>query len=162
MRARPLEERFWKKVQKTDGCWLWTGSCHTSKLPYGVIGVKRTCKLAHRVSYELAYGSIPDGMNVLHRCDNPKCVRPDHLFLGTQSENARDMTTKGRRRGGIDTSDQLGERNKHSKLTGEQVRAIRQRYAQGDVYLAQLASEYNICVPHVSDIVNRKKWGHIA
>lgn len=159
---KPLEERFWKKVQKTNDCWLWTATKITSGLPYGMIGVNGTNKLAHRISYELTYGPIPEGMNVLHRCDNPSCVRPDHLFLGTQSDNARDMVAKGRKRGGIDTSNQSGEKNHCAKITAKIVKDIRTRYAQGNIFLAQLASEYGISVSHISDSVNRKKWRHIA
>lgn len=161
---KPLEERFWEKVQKTNTCWLWTASQHVSKLPYGEFwdDKSKKLKLAHRVSYELAYGPIPDGMKVLHECDNARCVRPDHLFLGTQAENVRDMVAKGRRRGGVDTSNQSGEKNKQAKLTAEQVRAMRQRYAANDVYMEQLASEYGISIGHVSVIINRKAWRHVA
>ncbi len=161
-RYRPLEERFWEKVQKTDTCWLWTACRHTSKLPYGVIGVGREIKLAHRVSYELAYGSIPQGMNVLHRCDNASCVRPDHLFLGTQADNAQDMATKGRVRGGMHDVDQHGEKNKQAKLTDDKVRTIRERYAAGGISMEKLASEYGISIGHVSVIISRKAWRHVA
>lgn len=161
-RYRPLEQRFWSKVEKTPSCWLWTATKLTSGFPYGMIGTDGTNKLAHRVSYELAYGGIPEGMNVLHHCDNPSCVRPDHLFLGTQKENAHDMARKGRRRGGFDTINQDGERNRQAKVTTDMVRAIRRRYAQGDVYQAQLALEYGVSVTTVSQIISRKRWRHIA
>lgn len=95
---KPLPERFWKKVNKSDGCWEWTASVHHNG--YGRIGqgdAKST--LAHRCSYEMHYGSIPDGLYVCHRCDNRRCVRPDHLFLATQSENMLDAGRKGRLKG---------------------------------------------------------------
>jgi hypothetical protein len=89
-----FEDRFWSRVDKTDGCWLWTG--WTSRFGYGRIKRDNRECLTHRVSWELTNGPIPDGMCVLHRCDVPACVRPDHLFLGTKTDNAADRTAKGR------------------------------------------------------------------
>jgi HNH endonuclease len=97
-RRRSLADRFWEKVKKTDGCWEWTAR----RLPkgYGTISCvdHRTSLCAHRVSWELHNGPIPDGMWVLHHCDNPQCANPDHLFLGTHTQNMRDMLAKGRGR----------------------------------------------------------------
>src|SRR5687767_4720826 len=92
--SRPLSERFWEKVRKTDGCWLWTASRNAKG--YGQIMYQRRPIHAHRVSWQLANGPIPDGLCVLHRCDNPQCVNPGHLFLGTIVDNNRDMFAKGR------------------------------------------------------------------
>lgn len=96
--ARPLSERFWRYVVKTDGCWIWIGA--TASFGYGRIqregGKQGKADRAHRVSWLLHYGEIPLGMWVLHQCDEPSCVRPDHLFLGTHTDNMLDMAAKGR------------------------------------------------------------------
>src|SRR6267378_450691 len=100
-RNRPEAERFWEKVKETASCWLWTGANKPGRWPYGMLaGPGKTAKLAHRVSWELHHGAIPTGLNVLHKCDNPSCVRPDHLFLGTLADNTADMIAKGRGKGG--------------------------------------------------------------
>lgn len=95
-----MEERFWRRVQKTDSCWTWVGSLDGHG--YGQIrasgprDVTLMILRAHRYSYELHVGPIPEGLNVCHHCDNPRCVRPDHLFVGTARDNAIDMVRKGR------------------------------------------------------------------
>ena len=90
--------RFWSYVTKTDDCWPWTGSIHNTG--YGRMKAKHKQVFVHRVSWEMSNGPIPNGMFVLHRCDNPPCVRPDHLFLGTKGDNNRDRVAKGRSAGG--------------------------------------------------------------
>ena len=96
--ARPLAERFWSRVEKADGeaCWLWKGA---RRGEYGALQTEGRMEGAHRVSYEINVGPIPEGMEVCHHCDNPPCVRPDHLFLGTTTDNRRDACRKGRARG---------------------------------------------------------------
>jgi len=91
----PIEQKFWKYVNKTDYCWLWTGATTEGR---GIIGIwdKHTTKMAYRVSWEIHNGAIPKGLNVCHHCDNPICVRPDHLFLGTQLDNIHNSISKGR------------------------------------------------------------------
>lgn len=92
-----LEIRFWRKVTKTSGCWEWSASRNAHG--YGQIAAPRPLKrplLAHRVSWEIHNGPIPIGLLVLHRCDNPHCVRPDHLFVGDQKLNMQDMVSKKR------------------------------------------------------------------
>lgn len=98
--AKPLADRFWKKVDKSGDCWLWTAS--TDRKGYGKIGsgADRRTLIASRVAYELQIGPIPEGLNVLHTCDTPPCVRGSHLFLGTQLDNIHDAIHKGRFRTG--------------------------------------------------------------
>lgn len=104
MRPIDLATRFWSKVLKTDGCWLWMGARHPQG--YGNIGLPKDengrypIGKAHRVSWELHNGPIPAGLLVMHRCDNPPCVNPDHLFVGTVGDNVRDSASKGRLRPG--------------------------------------------------------------
>lgn len=98
-RCKSPEEMLWRRVEKTDGCWLWTGGVNWKG--YGRLGGgkpgSKWRESAHRLSYRLTYGSIPEGMHVCHRCDVPRCVRPDHLFLGTNTDNVRDAIRKGRK-----------------------------------------------------------------
>lgn len=93
-RTKPIKERFWSKVQKTESCWLWIGT--KNRYGYGTILHQGSRRLAHRLAYELSGNVIPQGMNLLHTCDNPPCINPEHLRVGTQLDNVRDMYEKGR------------------------------------------------------------------
>lgn len=116
----PAEARFWRHVDKTSDCWIWTASVSTDG--YGRFAVTPTVvPLAHRYAWTLANGPIPTGMVVMHSCDNPPCVRLDHLRLGTQADNLADMCAKGRQRSGS----LPGEANPGAHLTAIQVAAIR-------------------------------------
>lgn len=92
---RTLLDRFHSRINKTDGCWLWTGT--TSTRGYGVIFLKRKKIFAHRLSYVVFKGALKNGNCVLHKCDNPPCVNPEHLFSGTHQDNMLDYTIKGKR-----------------------------------------------------------------
>lgn len=132
-------KRFWSKVKKGPGCWEWQAPTFLSS-PYGQIklpGMGRSIG-PHRASWLLHFGEIPEGLAVLHRCDNPKCVRIDHLSLGTQLENIADMHRKGRGRAAT------GDEHGHSKLTADTVRQLRERYAHGGVTVRQLAAEHGV------------------
>lgn len=96
---KPLADRFWAKVEKTEGCWKW----HGSKSPGGYGQIREGARLsrlwrANRLSWVFHFGAIPEGLDVCHRCDNPECTRPDHLFLGSHSDNMRDCYAKKRHR----------------------------------------------------------------
>ena len=119
---KSLDSRFWSKVQKTDGCWLWTATKNSKG--YGYLGHKG----AHRVSWELAYGKIPPGLEVCHSCDTRACVRPDHLFLGSHADNMRDCADKGRqpgrRRMSVETLDAVWAARGQGRSTREVARAF--------------------------------------
>ena len=158
----PIEERLWSKVDKTGECWLWTGGANNKG--YGVIskgGHVSRKMLTHRLSYELAYGPIPAGMAVCHRCDTPLCLRPAHLFLASQAENIADMWQKGRQAGQFTADDARGERNRTARLTTAQVVEIRRRHAQGGITLVALAAEYGVTPNNVGSIVARNTWKHV-
>jgi hypothetical protein len=152
MRAEAIE-RFWSKVERGNGCWTWTASKNAKG--YGKCAPRhwRRQEYAHRVSWEIANGPIPDGMQVLHHCDNPSCVRPGHLFLGTHQDNMADMVSKGRQRNGP----LPGESNGRAKLTRRQVDAIRRRVERGETKL-RLAKEYGVSRATVQFICKGVTW----
>lgn len=144
---------FWKRVQKQEGCWLWTG--HLIKHGYGRFNCYGSQFSAHRISWELHFGVIPDGLFVLHKCDNPSCVRPEHLFVGTQADNVRDMTKKGR------AHKASGEDHASVKLTWKKVRSIRERYAAGGISVRQLAREHGLTNGAMWQAIREKTWKEI-
>lgn len=133
-------------------CKIWTGK--TDNFGYGKYteqGTRKT-KLAHRVAWEEANGPIPDGMCVLHECDNPPCVNDEHLFLGTREDNNKDRTVKGR------SAKRQGHLNPNVKLTADTVRKIRRDSRSGK----DTAKAYGISTSHVSEIRNGISWGHLT
>lgn len=137
--------RFWSKVTKTDWCWNWTGS--KIGLGYGILGVNCGKMVAHRFSWILHNGKIPSRLLVLHHCDNPSCVNPSHLFLGTHKDNMRDMVKKGRQ-------------VKHPKLTEDQVRYIASERQRG-LLIKEIAKRNNTSRSTVHYICAGKTWKHL-
>jgi len=163
--ARPIMVRFFEKVNKTTHCWIWTGL--TNKKGYGRFGVSRDrgMVLSHRFAWELLQGSIPDGMCVLHKCDNPPCVCPEHLFLGTRIDNNKDMEKKGRAnyiawKFMKPEHRARGERIAKT-MTEESVRCLRREYAGGGTSFVKLGKKFGIGKTTVENIVRRKKWAHV-
>ena len=142
-------ERFFAKVNKTDECWLWTGSlCGTG---YGRFRINGKLYGAHRVSWLIAGNTIPDDKPVMrHKCRNKNCVRPEHLEVGTYAENAADRIRDG--------TDARGEKHYRAKLTTEQVLQIRERAIENH---SKLAREFGVAQSMIHNIVNRRRWNHI-
>lgn len=151
---KPIVERFWLKVAVAEPteCWLWTALCDPRG--YGRIKNHGRMILAHRVSYEIHYGPIPDGLLVCHDCDNPPCVNPTHFFLGTMTDNMNDMFSKGR--------NAIGERMGTAKLTDADVKKIRELYESRYGSYAEIGRLFGVTDGTVHLIVTRQTWRHIA
>jgi DNA-binding CsgD family transcriptional regulator len=152
--------RFWPKVDKAGDCWVWTAA--DDNFGYGHFSMPDTSgasslQLAHRVSWIIANGPIPDGMCVLHTCDNPPCVNPAHLFLGTQSDNAHDRDSKGR----TVAAHHFGEANGCAKLTKGDVIEIRHAYIEGETQRS-IADRYGLTQSGIQSVVTGRVWGHVA
>lgn len=147
-------ERFWAKVNRVDGqgCWLWTARLDGDG--YGSFSRRGSPWKAHRVSWAFANGPIPKGMHVLHHCDVRHCVRPDHLFLGTNADNIADMLAKGRQRRGM--------RHGSAKLNEGQVLEIRWQYAAGGISQRALARRFGISRITLRHILNGDTWKHLG
>ena len=152
---KDIKTRFYEKITHSpSGCWGWSGA--VSERGYGKIGLPRSPKTAraHRVSWEIHCGDIPEGSNVLHSCDNRLCVNPDHLFLGTLSDNSRDMVSKGR----DFRPDNRGERAAWHKLTEEQAIDILTRRMSA----RKFASLYGVSRSAIFRIWEGKNWRHLS
>lgn len=151
-----LAERFWKKVAVGRHCDCWEWLAFKNPKGYGMVkDADGDSRPAHRVAYRLAVGPIPDKMHVLHRCDNPSCVNPSHLFLGTNFDNVADRVAKGR------SGALRGEGSPVSKLTADQVSDIRARYGGKRGEIIALATEFGVDRTNIAYILKRKTWRHI-
>lgn len=146
---KSIFERLFEKVDKTDECWNWTG--YKNKQGYGSIKVNDKMIKTHRLSYELFFGEIPHGLDVLHKCDNPSCLRPDHLFIGDDKANTQDSISKGRH--------VIPIANK--KLTVNNVIEIRNKYMPFKYSIRKLAKEYKVSYWAIQSVLNRKNWKNV-
>lgn len=150
-KPRDIAERFWEKVDMAGDCWIWTAG--RTRGGYGLFVVtQRPLQKpwrAHRLAWTFVSGEIPDGLHVLHRCDNRLCVRPEHLFLGTNDENVADMVAKRRHA--------YGERNAQAKITKAQAEEVRRLRAVGWTY-ERLAMRFGLTVSPVRDICKGRAW----
>jgi hypothetical protein len=141
------KERFASKIHKSGNCWLWTGN--KTKFGYGFFKLNNKNRLAHRVSYEIYKGGIPVKMCICHKCDNPSCVNPTHLFLGTQKENVADALQKSRHK----IPDNRGENCGHAKLNWDKVTQIRKIYKNESTSMASIALAFGVSRSAVSFII---------
>lgn len=154
-------ERFWARVNKTSTCWLWTGR-RFGGTDYGSFNV---CVLtwrgpawrpesAHRLAYELSVGPIPRGMHVLHSCDIPTCCNPEHLRIGTDADNKRDVVLRQRM--------PRGRRHHMAKVTERDVRRMRKQYARGHVTQAELAQKFGVDFGTINPMLHGRTWQHVG
>jgi hypothetical protein len=151
-RRADITERFWSKVDTSAECWIWTAAKRRDG--YGMFQSETARnEVAHRVAWRLTHGPIPDGMCICHHCDNPPCVRPDHLFLGTVADNNRDKTEKGRQ--------SAGEKNAAARIgRAEALKIVEQRRLGATS--AALSGEFGLCISQIRNIVRGNNWKMVA
>lgn len=172
-KAQPTAyERFMQKVRRTETCWIWTGSRLEARGGYGRFRYDGKPRFAHRWIYEYVHGPVPDGLFVCHSCDVPACVNPEHLFLGTNSDNMRDCARKGRlvpqrhpeRSFFVLNPDRVphkrGEENHAAKLTENAVREMRRRFAAGES-ITSIANSFAVARSAASRVLNGTTWRHV-
>lgn len=148
-KKEPIDVRFWRSVRKTDGCWEWTAALKTTG--YGYVWDGKKMSSAHRTSWIMANGPVPDGLCVLHRCDNRICVRPSHLFLGTYADNNSDRASKGR------SNPPKGEAHFRAKLTTEDVVSIRALSLTGLSH-SRLADRFGVSKSTIGHLLTGRIW----
>lgn len=143
----PFPESFWRRVEKTPTCWLWTA--RRRGYGYGYMTVNYRNESAHRISYRLCVGLIPTGVSVLHHCDVPTCVRPEHLYLGSPKDNGRDKASRGR--------SLAGEQNPNARLKRSSVLEILQASLEG-VTQPMLAKKHGVGKTTIWNILHGRAW----
>lgn len=153
-RARAWQDRFWEKVEKGSGCWIWKGYCNRKGYGTFAIETSPTKKiLATHASWLIHHGEIPQNLLACHTCDTPACVNPDHIFWGTAADNSADMVAKSRQT--------IGGRNPNSVLTEDDIRNIRQWGTQNGIKQQEIADFYGVSRPSIGLILARKTWKHV-
>ena len=147
------QEAFWANVEKSESCWVWRKG--RTAAGYGQTRINGEQIYAHRLAWMLSRGPIPNGLLVCHHYDNPPCVRPEHLFLGTRNDNVQDMCRKWRR--GV-VPPLLGSANHKTKLRHEQVREARKLYAAGRLTMRAIGTRYGVSRHTIADIIRERTW----
>lgn len=154
LRRGSFEERFWLRVKKSKSCWEWQG--RVGKLGYARIRrTDRSRVFVHRLSYEMHHGPVPEGLLVLHTCDNRRCVNPKHLYVGTHQDNTDDMFRRGR------ANKAQGERHGNAKLSDAEARRLVDMFRAGEATVAQLAVRYNLHPVHVDGVIKGRRRKHL-
>lgn len=151
-KPKAMSEHMANFTESPNGCWIFNGS--KDRDGYGVFGKLGKQIRAHRASYEFHIGNIDNGLIVCHKCDNPSCINPDHLFLGTHKDNSQDMSFKNRCR------DQKGSKHNMAKLDEQDIHIIRQMRSMGAT-LDFIAKQFDISFQHAGSICKRVNWAHI-
>lgn len=157
MEQYPLERNlliFFQNIGDPNECWPWTGATNDKGYPQATYEGKVV--YAHRIAYGLIYGMPDDNLEVCHHCDNPWCIRPNHLFLGTHTDNMVDAGNKGHM-----ARDVKGSKHPGTRLDEDDIRAIRKKYAIGGVTYSKLALDYDVGWTTIQKIVKRTSWQHV-
>ena len=153
-----LALKFYQFVEKSGSCWIWKGSKIIGKFGYGIFWFKGKHYYAHRISFAIDKKIDPGPKLVLHSCDNPICVNPSHLFLGTDYDNIHDCMKKGR----LNHANQTGEKNNNSKLTEDIVTRVKNRWKNGGVLQKDLALIFHVSRATICMVLKGNRWSHLS